>query len=164
MNSELEYLENLSTQANSAMKLKKHLVRLVEDGYKLPQGDSHEGVDKNGLAAAAGFTRQVLYPKRGAAETIELFQWAVKNIGVESESDQEERAFNSSNPDANILQTILQKKEKEIEKLKKENFHLETQNYSLINQVHVLKDLNEQNQASEKALIDGFEVIPWINE
>jgi hypothetical protein len=59
MSSELEYLKRLSTKANSAMKLKKYLIRLVEDGYKLPQGDRHEGVDKNGLATTAGLTRQV---------------------------------------------------------------------------------------------------------
>jgi len=165
MSATIAELHNMPATAKSATKFKEYLINLVEAGYKLPEGNSKEGVDITAVTVAIGFSRQVLYPERGAAETISMYRWAIENIGIETILECEVRALNSTMPDIKIIKDMLKKSEKKISTLERLNLELEAHNRCLVKQIQDLNDANAQYESVDTARQNGFEVIiPWLNE
>ncbi|WP_127924191.1 MULTISPECIES: hypothetical protein [unclassified Pseudoalteromonas] len=162
----LTKLCNKTVTAKTAIKLQDYLIKLVKSDGKLPEGDSKEGVDITALTETAGIDRQNLYPKRGAAETIELYLWAVKYIGIETILEAEKRVLNSSTPDVKVLQNMLKHSEMKLSETEAKVLELKAHNANLVKQVHKLNIYIEQLQAGNEALSNGYvvEITPWISQ
>lgn len=161
----LTELSNMPTNSKSTIKLKKYLNKLLQEGWKLPEGNSKEGVDITTLTSSAGLGRQAFYPDRGAAETITMYQWAVKEIGIESILEREDRALNSDTTDAEILKAMLKKSERRLGEKVIEAIELQAHIRNLVKQLEERNDTIDQMRSVDTARLDGYEVIiPWINE
>ncbi|OUR62648.1 hypothetical protein A9Q74_04285 [Colwellia sp. 39_35_sub15_T18] len=161
----LAELSNMPANSKSTVMLKEYLSKLLKEGWKLPEGNSKEGVDITALTNSAGLGRQAFYPDRGAAETITMYQWAVKKIGIETIIEREERALNSDTTDAEILKTMLKESERKLGDKGKEVLKLQAHNRNLVKQLKKRNDEIEQMNSVNTARLDGYEVIiPWINE
>jgi hypothetical protein len=157
----LKQLQDKKLNTKSAIKLRAYLVKLVESGYRLPSGDSREGVNKDFLAKSADLGRQVFYEGRGGKEVLSLFSWAVENIGVETISEQEDRALNSANTDVTVLQKIIKDKDRSISKLESDNLEMSAA-LSLANKkIHDLQELIEKRRSIDEIRIEGYEVVVW---
>ncbi len=157
----IKELKQMSFKANTAKKLCSYLIELLNSGYKLPAGDSEEGVDKMGLSAACDFDRQSLYPRRGAKETVRLYLWAVENIGIETIQEQEDKAINSNNPDIKILQKLLKEKDKEIGSLKGDLIQLEATLSFTAKRVHELQERLDKYKFAAELRSEGHQVVLW---
>jgi hypothetical protein len=161
----LTELSNMPTNSKSTIKLKKYLNKLLEGGCKLPEGNSKEGVDITAITTSAGLDRQAFYKSRGAAETITMFKWAVKKVGIETILEREDRAWDSDSTDAEILKKMLKESERKLGEKGREVLELNAQNRSLVKQIEDLNDANEQMGCVNAARLDGYEVIiPWKNK
>jgi hypothetical protein len=161
----LTELSNMPTNSKSTIKLKKYLNKLIEGGCKLPEGNSKECVDITAITTSAGLDRQAFYKSRGAAETITMFKWAVKKVGIETILEREDRAWDSDSTDAEILKKMLKESERKLGEKGREVLELNAQNRSLVKQIEELNDANEQMGFINAARLDGYEVIiPWKNK
>lgn len=128
MNIHLE-LHGFVCETRTASLLKSYLLTLLEAGKKLPGNNG--AVNKKMIAERAGFNRQSLYRGRGSNETIELYEWAKSNIGVENNNDVllcDDKSGEMSSPqiqneilalkrEVSNLTKIIEKKNKDIEML-----------------------------------------------
>jgi hypothetical protein len=161
----LAELSNMPANSKSTVMLKEYLNKLLREGWKLPEGNSKEGVDITTLTNSARLGRQALYPDRGAAETITMYQWAVKEIGIETILEREDRALNSDTTDTEILMSMLKESERRLGEKGKEVLELQAHNRNLVKQLEKRNDDIEQMHSVNTSRLDGYEVIiPWINE
>ncbi|MGK0270587.1 MAG: hypothetical protein ACI88H_001234 [Cocleimonas sp.] len=161
----LAELSNMPTNSKSTIRLKEYLEKMLKGGWKLPEGNSKEGVDIKALTSSAGLDRQAFYSDRSAAETITMYHWAVKEIGIETILEREERAWESDSTDAGILKKMLTESERKLGEKGREVLELNAQNRSLVKQIEELNDANEQKDCVNAARLDGYEVIiPWKNK
>ncbi len=161
----LAELSSMPANSKSTVMLKEYLNKLLKEGCKLPEGNSKEGVDITTLTSSAGLGRQAFYPDRGAAETITMYQWAVKEIGIETILEREDHALNSDTTDAEILKKMLKESERRLGLKGRKVLELQAHNRNLVKQLEKRNDDIEQMHSVNTARLDGYEVIiPWINE
>jgi len=148
-----------TAKSNNAIKLVAFLKSAIENGHKLPARKNTMDVNKSLLAELAGFDRQALDEDRGAKDTIQLLKWAIKNIGLDSESAHESSLRRSDNPDLKALKKFLDKKDREIHRLESLLLRSEAKNSSLVHEIKKLERTLSRKNEADTYVSSGYKIV-----
>ena len=150
-----------TAKSNNAIKLVAFLKSAIETGHKLPARKNTMDVNKSLLAELAGFDRQALDEERGAKDTIQLLKWAIKNIGLDSESESEHESSlrRSDNPDLKALKKFLDKKDREIHRLESLLLRSEAKNSSLVHEIKKLERTLSRKNEADTYISSGYKIV-----
>lgn len=110
----IDHLNQQKIDSHTGNQLRTYLSSLINAGLKLPA--DKKGPNRTLIADGAGISRQAFYQGRGAADTCDLFEWAVKHIGLESPDAPVRLADGATNPTVAYLTKALKDAEKRLSK------------------------------------------------
>lgn len=148
-----------TAKSNNAIKLVAFLKSAIETGHKLPARKNTMDVNKSLLAELAGFDRQALDEERGAKDTIKLLKWAIKNIGLDSESAHESSLRRSDNHDLKALKKFLDKKDREIHRLESLLLRSEAKHSSLVHEIKKLERTLSRKNEADTYISSGYKIV-----
>ena len=148
-----------TAKSNNAMKLVAFLKSAIENGYKLPARKNTLDVNKSLLAELAGFDRQALDEERGAKDTINILNWAIKHIGLDSDLVHESFVRQSDSPDLKALKKILDKQYREIHRLESLLLRAEAKNNSLVYEIKKLERTLSQKNEADAYISSGYKIV-----
>lgn len=155
----LTQLSLQTAKSNTAIKLVNFLRTTIEKGHKLPARKHTLEVNKSLLAELVGFDRQALDEDRGAKDTIKLLKWAIKNIGLDSVLKQETLIRHSDSPDLKALKKILDKKDREIQRLESLLLRSEAKSNSLAYEIKKLERYLSQKNKADTYISSGYKIV-----
>ena len=148
-----------TAKSNNAMKLVAFLKSAIENGHKLPARKNTLDVNKSLLAELAGFDRQALDEERGAKDTINILNWAIKHIGLDSDLVHESFVRQSDSPDLKALKKILDKQYREIHRLEPLLLRAEAKNNSLVYEIKKLERTLSQKNEADAYISSGYKIV-----
>lgn len=153
----LDLLNQQPASSHTANLLQSYLTALIEAGLKLPS--DKKGPNRTMIADGAGISRQAFYQGRGAADTCNLFEWAVKHIGLESLDAPVRLPGGETNPTVAYLTKALKDAEKRLSKAQETLLRKDAENSELRKQLQEADGKLKAAGLAEDYREKGYEIL-----